>query len=232
MLARESEVTAQEPEKLINEHTVDFGWLKLYFLHCPGGEFDCFPKPPSPPDSTMSRTSLWRGYIATFRLCADGRLELVGYEYPTEPYRNFHFEPVNDFLTGDFSLIFRPFFFGPSTRVPFRNGVIVEDRSRWEIDDQTIHGFVTHVFRSRDTDERKGLLVDIGFTAFLPRFLVPEELRHDLDSLVHRSVDCVIDRMADRSVILKALKFGEPTVDWHENNKEVPTVWFPRNETR
>jgi hypothetical protein len=81
-----------------------------------------------PPKTTMF-SALWRGYVATYRLTADGTLVLERREYPlakgTPP------DVLHEPLRGDFWLDLRESFFGAGVLVPFVEGKIQTDRSLW-----------------------------------------------------------------------------------------------------
>lgn len=175
-------MTAQDPDILINEHPrVDLRHLELY--HFRGVEL---PVLPQFPESNPLCTSLWRGYIATFHLTAEGTLHLTSYDFPhADPPVPQH-EVTEGQITGDFWLIMRPFFFGPNVEIPFRDGRIVEDSSKWLIGDQTLHGRVARRIKNA------GLLVDVGIRCFMPRSLLPAELRDHLDKLIGLSACCEI----------------------------------------
>ena len=134
--------------------------MDLYHISCE------LPVQPDRPDNKPFVTSaLWRNYIGTWKLHADGRLELIEFEFPRVNGDESSFQQVNDgFVVGNFTINLRPFFYGPHTVVPFVDGVIVENRARWEID-ETIHAVVL---------EHKpfGLICDYGF---IPRSFLKSE---------------------------------------------------------
>jgi hypothetical protein len=78
-------------------------------------------------------TSLWRRYIAKYRLNQDGSLELVSYEYPISGPPGP--DPAGETLEGDFWLVLKETFFGPRTYIPFRAGKIVVDKAAWVFED-------------------------------------------------------------------------------------------------
>jgi hypothetical protein len=196
-------VTVQDPERLINEHPrLDFGDRSLYYV-C-GTELPVLPRISQ--DARPS-SSLWRGYIATFRLTADGRLELIRYEYP---YSDISAHDVEQgFLTGNFSLVLRHLFSGPSIQVPFRDGYVVEDRSQWKIDNQEL------VVNVREVYNDAGLVVDFMYFyghGWIPRSLVPSEYAGDLPALVGRSVIVEIVRHLpeQRNILLRMTQLAAP----------------------
>jgi hypothetical protein len=75
-------------------------------------------------------TALWRGYVATFVLQPDGRLRLTAFEYMLG-LRKWQKQEVDELLDGDFWVVMKPEFFGQRTYIPFRDGVVVEDREQW-----------------------------------------------------------------------------------------------------
>jgi hypothetical protein len=203
-------VTAQYPDILINEHPrVAFENLSPYLLFRGdvGGNRERLVLPVSPDYVPEKRNSaLWRGYIATFRLAADGTLSLISYGYPTPEGATLKQEIANGEINGDFWLELRPFCSGPKTRVPFCAGRIVEDRTQWEIEDQTLRGRVTH----KHSDV--GLIIDIVElgNCFMPRVLLPPELRDDLDALMGRAVGCEIHQFDTErnNIIVRPVRFS------------------------
>jgi hypothetical protein len=187
-------LTAQQSEILINDSDVDFGWLKPYFVRRED-KTDAFPVPPILPESSPRCSALWRGYVANMRLHSDYRLELERFDFPF--VGNVPSQTCNMYFTGDFSITFRPFFFGPNTVVPFRDGCIVPNPIEWQIDDQTMEGVVSSVIRDRHTNKPIGLHVDIWGLAFAPKSLVPDDFRDDLDAIVGRAVFCTIAQIDD-----------------------------------
>ena len=74
-------------------------------------------------------TALWRGYVSVFRLRTDGTLALVRIVYPfTADVAD---DVVDEILTGHFWLTLRPSFFADGIRIPFRDGRVVTDTTRW-----------------------------------------------------------------------------------------------------
>ena len=131
-------MTAQIPDKLVNDHPrVKLDGLHLYGVgrgdvrtrYGWGDRYD-FATPPAPPADVPRCSALWRGYVATFRLHPDGRLELVGYDYMLSSGRR-RPHPVGEWLSGDFWLVLKPSFFGPRTYLPYLAGLVVEDESAW-----------------------------------------------------------------------------------------------------
>ncbi len=126
----------QLPEKLINEHPeVDLGDLKLYAII--RGDAPAkptwrnqyrFQQAPRPSNAAVCKV-LWRGYMGQFRLLADGRLRLEGFDYPFAPLQPA--DPADEYLTGDFWLLMKVRFFGECTYIPFTDGRIVTDPTRW-----------------------------------------------------------------------------------------------------
>ncbi len=173
---------------LINESDVELGWLKPYFVRRDDNT-DAFPVSPRVPDSPRC-SALWRGYVANMRLHFDYRLKLEHFDFPLPGGRSSQI--CNAFFDGDFSITFRPFFFGPNTVVPFRDGRIVQHVDEWQIDDQTMDGVVSSVVHDRHTNKPIGVRVEIGGLAFAPRSLVPVGFRGKLNTIVGRSVACTI----------------------------------------
>lgn len=81
------------------------------------------------PSKIVECSALWRGYVSSFRLKADGTLVLEKFEYPfsddVEP------DHVQEILQGDFWIDLREWFMGDGLRVPFVDGVIQSDKSLW-----------------------------------------------------------------------------------------------------
>jgi len=136
-------VTAQAPEELVNEHPrIDFGRLRLYAVAVGEPEDtgwlpedNRYPHRARPRQATGEYiTALRRGYIAHYRLRADGALELEGYTYPVgEPIDRpgQDHDDLPEVLVGDFWLVMSVKFISPTTWVPFRGGRLVEDRNAW-----------------------------------------------------------------------------------------------------
>ncbi|WP_442483559.1 hypothetical protein [Aeoliella sp. SH292] len=85
---------------------------------------------------------------------------------------------------GNFVVVFRPFFFGPSTKIPFIDGKVNRNREEWEVDDQIVRGLVTSICCDRLTGERMGLNVDLGCRGFVPLSSIPLQHQANLDKLV------------------------------------------------
>jgi hypothetical protein len=205
-------MTAQRPDILINEHSVDLRNLKPYWV-----DPECFPVPPASPDPQRVSSSLWRGYVATMRLGPDGRLELVGYEFPYVAQQPAT-QPVNRYLSGDFSIVFQPFFAGPQTSVPFRDGTIVADRDRWDIEDQAFSGHLRKLFRDK-LDRVRGVIVDYWDLcgAFMPASLIPEDLRRNIESHLGQTVDCLVEEIDEQRgyIVVKPRTTRDPQTGLH-----------------
>ena len=170
----------------MNDSDVDLNWLRPYFV-----SKSSYPVQPELPENPRFCTGNWNGYIANLRLHADYRLELEQFEFPY--FDDMAPQVCNAFFSGDFSVTFRPFFGGPRTEIPFRDGRIVQDREEWEIDDQTLDGWVDRVHQRSGSDKPYGLRVTVSdYPCFAPRSLVPTQWREDLDSLVGKSVKASI----------------------------------------
>jgi hypothetical protein len=74
-------------------------------------------------------TALWRGYISTYRLRADGTLILERLEYPFT--KGAAPDEVLEVIHGDFWLDLRESFLGRGMRIPFVDGKIITDESLW-----------------------------------------------------------------------------------------------------
>jgi hypothetical protein len=131
-------MTVQLSDKLLNDHPrVRLNGLSVYGIvsgdirtNHGWGEPYVFPTLPTPPVDAERCSALWRGYIANFRLYPDGRLQLIGYDYPFSQGKG-HRKNVGAWLTGDFWMVLKRSFYGPRTYVPFREGVVVEDTAAW-----------------------------------------------------------------------------------------------------
>ncbi|MDN3523083.1 hypothetical protein [Halomonas ramblicola] len=127
-------MTAQIPEKLINNKGgVEFGAYKLFsiFIGEPSGYKNrkAYPfKQKGKPQERAFCTACWRGYVSVYELKASGELYLVKFEYPFSSRKP---DAANEVLEGDFWIELRAEFFGDTMFVPFRNGKIVNDRSKW-----------------------------------------------------------------------------------------------------
>ena len=133
-------MTDQASERLDNAHPdVNFGPLRLYRVitgditaNSGWGEPYPYATPPNRPDNQIPSSALWRGYVAHSLLGPDGRLTLISYSYPNvRPLGRHQSDTVNELLVGDFWLVMKPTFRAPRTYVPFRDGVILANRSEW-----------------------------------------------------------------------------------------------------
>jgi hypothetical protein len=132
-------MTAQTPDSLINRHPrVRFNKLALYHVvrgdihrKDSGGWGDgcAYRARAVVPEDVNRSTGLWRGYVATFVLERDGRLRLRSFKFRIA--RTSRSQRVNEFIEGDFWMVLKRQFFAERTYVPFRDGIIVEDRSQW-----------------------------------------------------------------------------------------------------
>lgn len=75
-------------------------------------------------------SALWHGYVSTYRLGPDGSLTLEQLAYPFT--RGVAPDEVHEILCGDFWLDLRTSFTGDGVQVPFANGKIIEDQTRWK----------------------------------------------------------------------------------------------------
>ena len=118
-------IVCEHPRVDLSGHKIDSGHI-LFKLPIPISECDI-------PDGTVTATvsSLWRGYLATFRLNSDGTFELILIENPyfRPPFR----QEFNLIYEGDFKITFQGGLEGGSKTIPFENGVIVEDELRWDV---------------------------------------------------------------------------------------------------
>lgn len=178
----EFDLTAQMPERFINDNErVDVLCLRLYFVSAD------LPVQPSPPKDHLRCTALWRGYVATWRLNDDRSLDLLRFEFPHyEDSKTVVQELSPQRIKGDFSLAFRHFFHGPTTEIPFQDGMIIEDPGMWRIEDQRLTAQVTeHI------DDSGVVARTIGGVGFIPRSLL-QSRDMDLQSLVGKRVQCII----------------------------------------
>ena len=148
-------MTTQAPDELINEHPgIDLSGLSLYGIirgnptdnHGWGDKFS-YPTEPSPPVGMTPCSMMWRGYIATHRLAADGTFHIVRFRFLTEiqvDHDNdddgevvvqYETQSVNEQIDGDFWLVLKPRFSAPRTYLPFRDGIVVEDRCDWVVEE-------------------------------------------------------------------------------------------------
>lgn len=127
-------MTGHVPDHLINDHPrVDLSGLHPYSVICGDvhanyGWGDGHYQFVHPACSAM-----WKGLTATYRLHADGQLELISFEFPPVGKRRGRMERVNERLSGDFWLVLKPHFEGQRSYIPFRAGRIVEDETAWVI---------------------------------------------------------------------------------------------------
>jgi hypothetical protein len=130
-------MTAQKADVLINEHaSFDVGaWFVFgIFRGDPSSSLTLWTHVglPDPIDATRTSTTNHKGFVRVYRLTSSGRLVLERYKYDRERksdlprQRTFYHE-----IRGEFYFDLRPVFFGPTVFVPFREGVVVVDRSRW-----------------------------------------------------------------------------------------------------
>lgn len=84
----------------------------------------------TPPEGLVS-SDLHQGYISCYVLTEQGELLLDRFEYP---YQDRADDPVNEFLTGNFWMIFRAGYYGDRTYIPFVQGKIVTDQSQWKFE--------------------------------------------------------------------------------------------------
>lgn len=135
-------MTVQQPERLINDHprvrfVIADQPLQLYGVirgdpHANNG----WGKPyrfQHQPDLSRVRahfTSIWRGYVSTFRLHPEGFATLDQLAYVTG-IQSRDCESVDERLTGDFYFVMKPAFKRPRIYVPFQSGEIVEDSAHW-----------------------------------------------------------------------------------------------------
>jgi hypothetical protein len=134
-------MTAQISEKLVIDHPdLDVGDRHLYRVvrgdpHAGRQQLACCETiaRPNPPRHSIC-TALYRGHIACYRLGPDGDLRLTGFRYPDFSRRRDKAAGTQDedeAITGDFWLDLRPGFFRESLYVPFVDGKVVLDRTRW-----------------------------------------------------------------------------------------------------
>ncbi|KQZ45198.1 hypothetical protein [Duganella sp. Root1480D1] len=129
-------MTAQVADRLINACLeLDLPGYQLFgvFTGVPNSEHEklgpyCF-KAKATPDPRIVSTAVARGYVSLYRLNSSGRLTLNGFAYL--PHKGRAPDLVHEEVIGDFWLLFRMSFFGEGVFVPFRNGVLVKDRSQW-----------------------------------------------------------------------------------------------------
>ena len=130
-------MTAQRPDRIINENkNIDLGELRLYGIafgdinsnYGWGKRFETNRKP-----QKVERVSsaCWSGYTNTYLLSQSGHLYHVGFEYPFNSNTPDKFE---DELEGDFFLVMKKSFFGSRTYIPFKDGIIKHDQTKWIIE--------------------------------------------------------------------------------------------------
>jgi hypothetical protein len=76
----------------------------------------------------------------------DGRLRLATFEYRIS-LREWQEQRVDELIEGDFWMVMKPAFKGQRTYIPFREGLIVEDREQW---------FTEEPFNVRTARQRAG----------------------------------------------------------------------------
>ncbi len=130
-------MTAQVADRLINAcPELDLPGYQLFgvFTGAPNSKHEKIEpyrfESKATPDPRIVSTAVARGYISLYRLNSAGRLMLNGFAYL--PHKGRAPDLVHEELIGDFWLLFRLSFFGEGVFVPFRNGVIVSDRSQWQ----------------------------------------------------------------------------------------------------
>lgn len=122
-------------------------WGGLWVGH--NSDLSVFPKAPDPGRCKARIRVLYcsncdRRYVASYILRPDGKLTVMGYDYATldgggacrrgTPINYSIEDPVNEDVEGDFVLIMKLHFSSPSTTfVPFRDGRVVEDVSKWTV---------------------------------------------------------------------------------------------------
>jgi hypothetical protein len=91
------------------------------------------------PEKMVECSALWRGYVSSYRLRADGKLVLEKFEYPFSD--DAAPDQVHEILQGDFWIDLREWFMGEGFRVPFVDGVIQSDKALWrKTDGVSING--------------------------------------------------------------------------------------------
>jgi hypothetical protein len=129
-------MTEQLPDSLLCEcDDIDFKDLELYGIATGdittnngwGDEYTFAAK--ATPDPNYECSALWSGYRSIYRLDSSGTLTLESFDYPFHEGREA--DVIGEQLVGNFWLILKPSFEEARTYVPFQNGVIVKDRSRW-----------------------------------------------------------------------------------------------------
>lgn len=130
-------MTAQFSDQLKNEcEGVDFDGLALYMIVVDGETNEngsiYYPfvnraKPTA--DYRKLCTACWAGYVSNYTLSGAGELTLTGFSYIPSQEEGPH--SVHEVLKGDFWLDLRRGFLGEKTFIPFRDGKIVVDKSKW-----------------------------------------------------------------------------------------------------
>jgi len=120
-------MTAQRAEIFINSHpNFDVGDIKLFEII--GYEI----KAEIEKQEKAFTTSLWRGFIGTYELNPSGTLYLVKVSVFTgQRNKEFKDTDVSEKIEGNFVLDFRERFFGDRLFVPFENGKVILDQSKW-----------------------------------------------------------------------------------------------------
>lgn len=84
------------------------------------------------PESDIHNNALHRGYISKYEINEAGELILLSYEYPFQNENKY--EKVNEKIEGDFYLVLKESFFERRTYIPFVNGVIIKDKTKWRVE--------------------------------------------------------------------------------------------------
>ena len=131
----------QVSHELVNDcPRVDFGEMALYAVifgpveeNCGWGRgfYECKIEPD--PNRIFTTASL-NGYICRYHLNYDGKLILASYVYP---FSEIKATLVNETLKGDFYMVMKQDFSSPRLYVPFADGKIVEEKSKW-LDEETL----------------------------------------------------------------------------------------------
>lgn len=140
-------MTAQAPDRLESKYEhIDFGELALYAIvqgdvslnHGWGVRFTFEAKPIFPEDCGIS-SGLWHGYISEFSIDRNGRLTLDSFLFPTAPGKPRQL--VGEKVEGDFWLVMKSDFFGDRVYIPFKDGGVIADESKWIVEgDSTLEG--------------------------------------------------------------------------------------------
>ena len=174
----------------------------------------------------MCRSNLfWRGYIGHWVLHADGRLQLTQFEFPTFDDTPSAFQQVQDgFVGGDFEMFLRPWFSGATSSIPFVDGHIVNDKSRWRISDI--------VTAYPHANKEYGLICNN--LCWIPRSLMNAELKSEPEACLGQGVVCVMIGSNRDQIILM------PMIEWNrrfpQDRKEEPVSnpdmsgeWYHQN---